>query len=79
MADIIVTGAVVAVEQCSGLALRIPHTFGRPDATVADSEMLPSPASIIEDKHFSVFQQMVRRQGCNISCDMPQRHRVLLA
>jgi hypothetical protein len=62
LADIIVAGAVVAVQQCSGQALRIPHTYGRPEATAADSEMLPSPDSIIEDKHFSVFQQMVSLQ-----------------
>jgi len=58
LADIIVAGAAVVVKQCSGQALQIEHTFGRPEATVADDTHLPSPTSIIEDKHFSVFQQM---------------------
>lgn len=63
LADIIVAGAVVVVQQCSGGALRIPHTLGRPEATLADNATLPSPASLIDDKHFSVFQQMVRLMG----------------
>jgi hypothetical protein len=71
LANIIVAGAVVVVQQCSGQALRIPHTYGRPEATAADSEidkMLPSPDSIIEDIHFSVFQQMVSLVRC---CSVP--------
>jgi hypothetical protein len=70
-ADIIVAAAVVAVQQCSGQALRIPHTMGRPEALVADSQMLPSPGSIIEDKHFSVFQQMVRLIYCSLTLLQP--------
>ena len=60
LADILVAGAAVVVEQCSGQALNITHTLGRPEAQVADDAMLPSPQSVIDDKHFAVFQQMVR-------------------
>lgn len=63
LADIIVAGAVVVVQQCSGQALNITHTFGRPEALAADDTHLPSPTSVIEDKHFSVFQQMVSSDG----------------
>jgi hypothetical protein len=59
MADILAAGAAVAVKQCSGRALNLTHTFGRPDATVADDSPLPSPGSVIEDRHNSIFQQMV--------------------
>jgi hypothetical protein len=68
LADIIVAGAVVVVQQCSGQALRIPHTYGRPEATAADSEMLPSPDSIIEDIYVYVFQQMMSLVRC---CSAP--------
>lgn len=57
-ADILVASAAVSVNQCSGRAI-VAHSVGRPEATVADEGMLPSPTSIIEDKHFSVFQAMV--------------------
>jgi len=63
LADIIVAGAVVVVQQCSGQALNITHTFGRPEALAADDTYLPSPTSIIEDKHFSVFKQMVSAEN----------------
>jgi len=43
LADIIVGAAATAVKQCSGGALVIPHTVGRPEATVADEGLLPSP------------------------------------
>eukprot|EP00775_Hariotina_reticulata_P002170 gene2170-2489_t len=59
LADIIVGGAVTAVKQCSGGALVIQHTIGRPEATVADEGLLPSPADIIDnDKHFTAFTRM---------------------
>lgn len=58
-ADILVAGAAVAVRQCSGGALNLTITMGRPEATQADDTMLPSPTSVIEDRHNSVFQQMV--------------------
>jgi hypothetical protein len=59
MADILAVGAAAVVKQCSGLALNITYTFGRPDVTVADDSPLPSPTSVIEDRHNSIFQQMV--------------------
>jgi hypothetical protein len=58
-ADILVIGASVAVRQCSNQGLVLPITIGRPDALVADDTGLPSPDSIIEDRHNAVFQQMV--------------------
>jgi hypothetical protein len=59
LADIIVAGAVTAVKQCSGGAVVIPHTVGRPEATVADEGILPSPADVIDnDKHFTAFTRM---------------------
>lgn len=59
LADILAAGAAVAVKQCSGHALDLTHTFGRIDATEADNSPLPSPGGVIEDKHNSIFQQMV--------------------
>jgi hypothetical protein len=59
LADIIVGGAVTVAKQCSGGALVIPQTVGRPEAVVADEGLLPSPASILDDgKHFSAFSRM---------------------
>lgn len=58
-ADVLATAAIVSVRQCSGQALNITHTYGRKDATVADDHPLPSPGGVIEDRHNSIFQQMV--------------------
>jgi hypothetical protein len=58
-ADILAIGGVATVKRCSADGLIIPYTYGRPDALVADDTMLPSPDSIIEDRHNAVFQQMV--------------------
>jgi hypothetical protein len=59
LADIIVGAAVAAVKQCSGGALAMDYTVGRPDAVVADDGRLPSPASVLSDeKHFTAFTRM---------------------
>lgn len=58
MADIITAGAKAAVKQCSFSKVVIPYTVGRPDAAVADDGQLPSPTSVIEDRHNSIFQAM---------------------
>lgn len=67
LADILVAGAAAAIKQCSGNVLNIPYTYGRSDAEQADDAPLPSPQSIVEDAHFSVFQTMVssRAGPCN--------------
>uniref|UniRef100_A0A383VUW9 Plant heme peroxidase family profile domain-containing protein n=1 Tax=Tetradesmus obliquus TaxID=3088 RepID=A0A383VUW9_TETOB len=57
-ADILVASGVAAVKQCSKGRVIIPYTVGRPEATVADDTLLPSPQGLIEQKHFEIFQNM---------------------
>jgi hypothetical protein len=59
-ADILVASGVAVVKMCSKGNVIIPYTAGRVDATVADDTLLPSPAGLIEQKHFEIFQNMVR-------------------
>ncbi|WIA34647.1 hypothetical protein OEZ86_012963 [Tetradesmus obliquus] len=58
IADILVAAGVAAVKQCSKGRVIIPYTVGRPEATVADDTLLPSPQGLIEQKHFEIFQNM---------------------
>ena len=39
-------------------ALKITLPVGRPEATIADERLLPSPADVIADNHNSIFQSM---------------------